>query len=455
MAENTYVKFLRGTPAAYAKLVEKDENTLYFIRETSQEGPEKVGSLYLGDVLLAGNLSEDGKSVIDTLKELKDVNLGETVTDGKVLAYDQATQKWVPKEVSAVFEAPPAGQVFTADVDAGADHTEALTTAVGGQELHDGDIAIIRETISGEIKGYTAYVYKGTKWEAMDGNYNAENVYFDKDLTTTTAIGNITLSNGQATIPATGKNLKQVFDTIFVKESNPTVTQPAVTVSCPQAKAYEVGTKVTPSYTATLLAGSYQFGPATGITASTWSVTDTNQSKAQTSNTGTFTEITVADNTNYKITATATYADGAVPKTNVGNDYAAGQIKAGSKVGTSGAITGYRNTFYGTTEDKDPLTSATIRGLAGKSNKALANNASTTVTIPVGAMRVVFAYPGTLRDVTSIKDVNGLNAEILSSFSHTTMTVEGASGEAGIEYKVYTLEYASANNTANKYTVVI
>nr|DAP41131.1 MAG TPA: hypothetical protein [Caudoviricetes sp.] len=58
----------------------------------------------------------------------------------------------------------------------------------------------------------------------MDGNYNAENVYFDEDLMTTSAIGNITLSNGQATIPAVGKNLKEVFQTIFVKESNPTIT---------------------------------------------------------------------------------------------------------------------------------------------------------------------------------------------------------------------------------------
>ena len=49
----------------------------------------------------------------------------------------------------------------------------------------------------------------------MDGNYNAENVYFDEDLMTTTAVGVIKLTNGQATIPAAGKNLKEVFNTIF------------------------------------------------------------------------------------------------------------------------------------------------------------------------------------------------------------------------------------------------
>lgn len=97
--------------------------------------------------------------------------------------------------------------------------------------MQSGDIAIIKRVIASEKYEYTAYVYNGISWCAMDGNYNAENVYFDKDLVTTSAIGNITLTNGQATIAAAGKNLKQVFDTIFVKEKNPSVTQPSVSVS--------------------------------------------------------------------------------------------------------------------------------------------------------------------------------------------------------------------------------
>jgi len=45
-----------------------------------------------------------------------------------------------------------------------------------------------------------------------------EKVIFSEDLTTTSAIGNIKLTNGQATIPAAGKNLVEVWNTIFVKE---------------------------------------------------------------------------------------------------------------------------------------------------------------------------------------------------------------------------------------------
>ena len=80
-----------------------------------------------------------------------------------------------------------------------------------------GDIVIIKDLIDNDKWQYTAYVYNDGLWSAMDGNYDASNVYFSEDLTTTTAIGNITLTDGQATIAAAGKNLKEVFETIFVK----------------------------------------------------------------------------------------------------------------------------------------------------------------------------------------------------------------------------------------------
>jgi hypothetical protein len=60
-------------------------------------------------------------------------------------------------------------------------------------------------------------------WQAMDGNYNAENVYFSEDLITTVNVGNIELSGGKAIIPSSGKNLKEVFEAIFVKEETPEI----------------------------------------------------------------------------------------------------------------------------------------------------------------------------------------------------------------------------------------
>ena len=96
-----------------------------------------------------------------------------------------------------------------------------------------------------------------------------------------------------------------------------------------------------------------------------------------------------------------------------------------------------------------------MRGLATKSNKALANGNSINLTIPVGAKRVMFAYPATLRDVSSVLDVNGLNAEIKSGFTKSVVSVEGAAGYQAIDYKVYVLDYANANDAANTYKVTI
>lgn len=339
-----------------------------------------------------------------------------------------------------------------AKVYQGASIDEALNGAIAAK----GDFCIVSKPIGTSDKTeLTAYHYDGENWVAFDGNYNAENVFFAEDLTTTSAVGNITLTNGQATIAAAGKNLKQVFETIFVKEKTPTTTQPSVSLTASQNKAYEVGTVVTPTYNAKLNAGSYTYGPATGIVASSWEVSDT-EGHAASTNAGSFDSITVADDTNYKITAKANYEAGAIPVTNIGNAYAAGQIAAGNKSATSAAITGYRCGFYGTVSEKDAaVDSALIRALAGKTTAAPKAGDVWTLNIPVGAMRVIFAYPSTVRDVSSVLDVGGMNAEIKTAFTQYTVDVEGANGASAISYKVYVLVRADATTATNTYKITL
>lgn len=322
-----------------------------------------------------------------------------------------------------------------------------------------GDIAVITRVIHGEINSANSYIYNtdgdASIWQPLNEKYNAEDVYFSSNITITANIGVQTIdSTGSKTLETAGKNLKQVFDMIVAEEKNPTITQPSVTAKLNNSGAKEVGTNVTPSYTCTLNPGSYQYGPATGIVATSWSVSDTNSNNAETAS-GTFSEIQVTEDTNYKITATATYDDGAVPVTNLSNDYTAGQIKAGSKTGTSAAITGYRNSFYGTLTDKAELPdSATIRTLT-KSGKALSNGSKFSINIPVGAIRVVISYPATLRNLTSVTDVNGMGAEIGSSFSLNTIQVSGENNYNPVDYKTYILDYANPNDTQNTYNVTI
>lgn len=358
------------------------------------------------------------------------------------------------------FGGASAAQVFQAESANAAGDIAAITVAVGDAKLQSGDFAIVSHDIDGTHKSYTAYVYDGESWKAMDGNYDASNVYFGDNITMAgsySQIGNLTKTqNGTATFNVKGKSVAEAFTQIFSKRLQPgTPTQPAVTLTFSQAGSYEVGATVNPTYSATLSAGSYTYGPATGITATAWEISDTTGNTATTAS-GSFDAITVADGTNYKITAKATHGAGAVAKDNLGSPSSPEvKIAAGSKSATSSAITGYRNTFYGTKTTKDALDSAAIRSLSNKSNAAWANGKSFTVQIPVGAVRVVFAYPATLRDVNSVKDVNGLSAEIKSAFAKSTIAVEGANGATAIDYKVYTIDFADPIAKANSYTITI
>lgn len=284
---------------------------------------------------------------------------------------------------------------------------------------------------------------------------DAKNVMFSQDMIFTEKFGKYTPSEGKVTVPSNNKSLLATLLDAYAEDQNPTVTQPAVSISSSDFKAYEVGTKIAPKYTATLSAGSYQFGPATGVVASSWSVKDNAGSvNTLTTASGTFPELTVEDSTSYSITAVANYATGAMPKTALGSDYPAGQIKAGSKQATKGTISGYRNGFYGTFTGASELNSANIRTLS-KTNKAVTAGTVLNVSIPVGAKRVVFAYPATLREVNSVLDVNGLNAEIKSAFKMVTVSVLGANDYSGIDYRVYYTDYAKANDKQNTYKVTI
>lgn len=343
--------------------------------------------------------------------------------------------------------------------DASQSDADAISAALGGNTAVQGDIVVITTTVEGSTYEQSAFMYDGTQWAAMTGKVDADKVILQNDITMAgnyTQVGNLTKEQTKtATFATKGKSVAEALTEIFSKTLQPTITSnPAVTLTFGQAKAYEVGTTVSPTYSASLSAGSYTYGPATGITATSWEISDTAGNTADTAS-GSFADVVVTDNTNYKITAKANYGAGAVAVDNLGATSSPEvKIAAGSATNVSGAITGYRNTFYGTVTEKAEVTSTIIRGLT-KSNKALSNGSSFTVTIPVGAVRVIFAYPATLQDVSSVKDVNGLNAEIKSAFTKSSVTVAGAGADAGIAYKVYVTDFAEPVAKANSYTVKI
>lgn len=318
-----------------------------------------------------------------------------------------------------------------------------------------GDMGVVVSAIDGaegSKKSYTAYVYDEGAWKAMDGNYDAGNVYFGKDITYTVGIGTLAKPSGSATFNAKGKSLEQVLSSLMAKEANPSKVEPAVSFSSgSNPGTYEVGTKKNLSYSVALSAGSYTYGPPTGITAQSWSVVCDGVTK--TTATGTF-ENVVAEATAKKIVATAEYGDGAVPVTNLGNAYPAGKIVAGSKSANSGEYKGVRHMFWGPMTDAGmALNSANIRALAH--NKASGTGVLATFGAGAGAKKVVVAVPAG-RKITKVLMPSALNADVTALFvkQGTQSQVEGANAYTAAAYDVYVYQPASID-AGETYSVTI
>lgn len=314
----------------------------------------------------------------------------------------------------------------------------------------DGDTAIVKRVISGDKFSYTAYVYDGA-WKAMDGNYNAENVYFADNLTYTAPIGVLTVpDSGSGTIASSGKNVKDVLASILAKEKNPVTTQPSASMDSDNIKAYEVGTNVAINYSISTNPGSYTYGPATGVTFSGHKATFNRETVTGAS--GTFTSIQVTDSTNLSITGSVDYSDGAIPVTNLGNTYASGQIEHGTKTLSKGTLTGYRNWFYGykaggATIDVSALDSAKIRALTPQ-------NGGFPATLSTNKMQqMFFAIPkGRKTEVSVANNVNGAPCTVTKV---TDVMVEGANGFTAVAYDVWYVNNAAADGGSNTYKITV
>lgn len=328
----------------------------------------------------------------------------------------------------------------------------AITRVVGDAEVHTGDTAIVKRVIANDKTSYTAYVYD-TEWKAMDGNYRADNVYFDDDITYTVAIGTLSKPSGSAKFSAKGKSVEQVLSGLMAQEANPSKSNPAVSFSAQGGfGTFEIGTKKNLTYTAALSAGGYTYGPATGITAKSWTVSCTGVTGTKSTATGSFDGV-VAEATAKKITATASYDAGAIPVTNLGNPYPAGQIKAGSVSKVSNTLVGVRHMFYGVVKSADfSLTSANIRTLH---HEAAAKKTISTFTAGAGALKVVVALPSGY-NVTKVTLPSAMGADATADFvkQSGTVQVEGAEGYTAAAYNVWVFEPASIPSTQS-YSIVI
>jgi hypothetical protein len=158
-----------------------------------------------------------------------------------------------------------------------------------------------------------------------------------------------------------------------------------------------------------------------------------------------------------QIKATATYGDGAIPVTNLGNPCASKQIKAGTTdEKASDTLSGFRNWYtYVGTDNSTAVDSSFIRTKCTAKGNAK-DAADVSLSVAAGITRVLVVMPtgkisGTETTITGYTkrlkecfDVAGMNLDIFnaspSKFTQTTVSVMDASGSNGMDYIVYAYE---------------
>lgn len=353
----------------------------------------------------------------------------------------------------------------------------AKLTELGAEAALD-DIAIVKREIADGKVSHTAYVYNGTAWAAMDGNYSAANVFLPNKITLAgdygldsrkdkiTSIGNLRIGD---TIEA-GTSLQSLFMDMLSQRLQPsaTPTAPAASITLytdgstkkTTAGAVEVGTTINPYFVASLSAGSYTYGPATGITATSYSVTsagrktvdgateDTVEDSA-TAASGAFDSFIVDDDTNYKVSVSIPHNAGVAAHDNLG-DPANPEVKiaAGTKTANSGAVTGYRAWFCGYKNGDNALADATA--ITGTQIRALGNaaNGSWKSSMDVTQMKqMFFAAPAGKGYKPVIKDSKTTAPQTVKG--PITVSVEGKDGFDAIDYDVwYVANTAAASGSA-------
>ena len=335
-----------------------------------------------------------------------------------------------------------------------------------------GDVFVVTTTVDGSTYEQSAYFYDGSAWVAMTGSVDADKVILRENITLAggyTQVGNLTKSqNGTATFSTKGKSVMDALTEIFSKRLQPSITaQPSIgTFTLTGAGAVEAGTKVAAAaYSgATLNAGSYQYGPATGVTATNWKVERITNAATTQVTTADAASLTAGSDNNggagfiigdagdnavssLKYRVTATHGAGVTAKDNLGAASSpAVAIAAGTKTKDTAAYTPFRNTFYGASASKPALDSAAIRAL-GKTGKAYAAG-TLTINVPAGTQRVAIACIATAKGVTKVINETAMNADVTSTFVKSAVPVEGANGYAAKDYNVWVFEPAVAYGNA-------
>ena len=354
--------------------------------------------------------------------------------------------------------------------------------AEAGVEAQADDIFIVKAAIADDKVAHTAYVYNGSAWAAMDGNYSAKNVYFDSDLTMTQTFGKYAVSSSvpNVTIEAEGMSLYDLLMDAYSESKDPTKSNPKVTGfnvtgNGSSLTSFEVGTTVTPQWTSTFNSGSYTYKSTaskdtitpvsgTGVSAIGWSVKqgDTEIGTSEDGTSATSFVIgdgnTTAVNGSVGYSMTANYSDGNYALTNLNTLPASDvRITAGTTTAVTDSLTFVRKMFGGGSS-AETVDSAEVRAKKSATASAVGSSAPFEFSAVAGDGKIIFAYPKVLTTKTpkfeiftmawgategfvssevQVADARGTNADgtLNNAMTYTVWTYAPAGGFAAAETK--------------------
>lgn len=487
------VLFKYGTPEAYAGLLEYDPNSLYFIQEegaatgvlykgstryspeqqlefvSSTPGTLEEGKLYVvsdgtsvslvvrgedgsaetvgGGTVQPGaitNLNVFNDSLLVTSSELTSGELPDNdttiPTSGAVKGAIETAIQEVTDTITALGDPVTGASAERNETNNGtvitltrASGTNPITVNVSDLFLTSAEYDSASHTLKLYVQGVTDPVEVDLA-DLIPQAVTTEDVSLSDTITVTTPVGNFT--KGQV---VSVTDLQTFLVNMLSQDSNPTTTQPSVSVSLTGAGAKEVGTQFTPSWSVTLNPGAYSANKdgaqPTNVTATSYTVTDTNSGSADTQS-GTFTQFTVEDSTNYRVSATVAHTAGAVPTTYLGEPYPDGQIKAGSKSGQSSTVTGYRNCWWGYKGASNLITPAT--GITAAQVKQLGNvNRNRPSSLAATDMQQIFVAIPANSGVNTLAIVDSGTGLPVTVSGRLTVQIGGVGDHSPIDYYVF------------------
>ena len=380
-------------------------------------------------------------------------------------------------------------------------HYEVYSLNELSNSYNNGDTAVVKtklgtDALSNDVYSHTAYIYDSTAstWKAMDGNYSADNIIFDSDLTYTTAIGVLTApSSGKATLTAKGRSLEEVLKSILSKAVSATQVKPTAAYATPgnYDSNVEVGTWASGANGNKLLQFKYNadgywsnYNPSSFKALNTVKKSDITitRTASQSENfngvyhlsainatysfegddllpVGSYVQIDAIPTSDlsvqyqdteknlYTYSITGKYLAGtATPKNNLGDDDPSNKIPGGTfanaKSATVKIVAGKRKRFWYIGNDiTSTLDNAFFRSTDKDVKSDLVTSGSPTKTIslaiPAGTQRVVFALEGADKTLKTVIDVDGMGLDVAGNFSSTNVDINGANGYTAKTYTVF------------------